>query len=148
MYNQFKTEGYVTGCNPSYGKFHGTHYKGYSGHWGGGFRRPKYNVPVNIVENEDNYEVYVYALNFAKENIKINVSEGMLIISGSKQIDENNKPHFIRQEYPIGVFERSLYIGDKVDTSAINARHENGVLIVTLPKTPEARQPEQEITIN
>lgn len=115
---------------------------------GFGFRRPKYNVPVNIAETENNFEVYVYALGFDKENIKVAVTDGLLHISGTRTVDENNLPNFVSQEYPIKSFERVVQLNEQVDTTGINAKQENGVLIITLPKTAEAQKPAQEVKID
>jgi HSP20 family protein len=116
--------------------------------WAMSFRRPKYNVPVNIIDNTGSYEVHVYALGFAKENIKISVADSVLYISGTREVDENNLPNFSLQEYPIKSFERVIGLNEKVDTANINAKQENGVLIITLPKTQEAQKPAQEIKID
>ena len=103
---------------------------------------------MNIAETETGFEVYVYALGFDKENIKVSVVEGMLTISGTRTVDENNLPNFISQEYPIKSFERVVRLSERVDTTGINAKQENGVLIITLPKTAEAQQPAQEVKID
>lgn len=138
MYGKF----YGAGCGPAYGHHHG-HYRGW-----GGYRRPKHNVPVNIIDNATHYEVHVYALGFAKENIKLSVTGDVLYITGTREIDENNKPNFSRQEYPIKSFERVLDLNGQVDTANITAKHENGVLIITLPKTAKAQNPDQEIKVS
>lgn len=111
-------------------------------------RRPKYNVPVNIEEKENSYEVSVYATGFDKENIKLSIVEDTLHISGTRTIEENAKPSFTKQEFPVKSFERVLYLNGLIDTAGINARQENSVLIITLPKTPGSQQPEQEIKID
>ncbi len=116
--------------------------------FGAGYRRPKYNVPVNIAESESNYEITVYATGFSKQNIKLTVVEDILYISGTRTIDENNPPNFTKQEFPVKSFERSFLLNGQVDTANITAKQEDGVLIVTLPKTPEAQQPEQEIKVS
>ncbi len=118
------------------------------GGWMPGFRRPKYNVPVNIAETENTFDVYVYALGFDKENIKVSVTDGLLHISGTRTPDENNLPSFISQEYPIKSFERVVRLNEQVDTTSINAKQENGVLIITLPKTADAQKPAQEVKID
>ncbi|HYG14206.1 MAG TPA: Hsp20/alpha crystallin family protein [Bacteroidia bacterium] len=140
MYNKFNY-GYGPGCGP-----HHHHHHGLRG-WGG-YRRPKHNVPVNIIENETNYEVHVYALGFAKEDIKVAVATDTLYITGTRIIDENYQPNFIRQEYPIKSFERVLDLNGAVDATSIAAKHENGVLIITLPKSPSAQKTDQEIKVN
>jgi len=126
---------------PAYSQHHGALY-------GSHYRRPKYNVPVNIVETDNNYEVHVYAFGFDKENIKISVVDDILYISGTRTIDENNKPRFSSQEFPIKSFERKISLKGQVDTTNITAKQEDGLLKVVLPKTPEAQKPEQEIKVS
>ena len=150
MYGKHRTASGAPGCGPVSGR-HGSSY--YNQFWAGGgrgsyFRRPKYNVPINIVENEAHYEVHVYALGFDKEHIKLSVVDEVLYISGTRTIDENNQPVFSRQEYPIKSFERVVGLHGQVDITRISARQEAGVLIVTLPKTAKAQNPEQEIKID
>jgi HSP20 family protein len=114
----------------------------------GHFRRPKYNLPINVADNETNFEVFVYALGYAKENIKISVTDDVLYISGTRTVDEENLPNFSKQEYPIKSFERMLNLNGKVDVANISAKQEDGVLIVTLPKNEEAQKQSQEIPVN
>lgn len=115
-----------------FGKF------GFPPPFAGGFRRPKYNVPINVIENESDYEVKVYATDFSKEEITVKVVDDLLYVSGKKEIDEENAPSFVLQEFPIKNFERILALNGKVDTENISARSENEVLIITLPKSVEA----------
>ncbi len=149
MYGKHHTASGAPGCGPVFGGYGSSYYSKFGGGGRGSYyRRPKYNVPINIVENEANYEVFVYALGFAKENIKLSVVDDVLYISGTRTIDESNQPNFSRQEYPIKSFERVVGLHGQVDTTRISARQEEGVLIVTLPKTPKAQEPEQEIKVD
>ncbi|WP_255068612.1 Hsp20/alpha crystallin family protein [Lacihabitans sp. LS3-19] len=111
----------------------------------GGFRRPKYNVPLNISENETEYLVQVYATGFGKENISIAVKEDVLYINGQKEIE--NPPKFTQQEFPVKTFERVVALNRKVDIENISAKHEDGVLIITLPKSKEALQKDVSIEV-
>jgi len=72
----------------------------------------------------------------------------MLYITGTRTIDENNKPNFTKQEFPVKSFERVISLNGQVDTTGIKARQENSLLIVTLPKTAEAQRPAQEISVD
>lgn len=112
-----------------------------------GYRRPKYNVPVNIIEHDTAFEVHVHAVTFPKEGIKVSVVEDMLYISGTRTPEGEDSPNFILQEYPIKSFERSFELSQKVDTAGITAKHENGILIVHVPKTRAAQRPEQVVEI-
>lgn len=113
--------------------------------FGGGFRRPKYNVPLNISENETEYLVQVYATGFDKENISIAVKEDVLHITGLQEIE--NPPKFIQQEFPLKTFERLVALNRKVDAENITAKHENGILSVNLPKSKEALQKDVQIEV-
>ena len=115
---------------------------------GGFFRRPKYNVPLNIAESETGYEVHVYAVGFDKENISITVEDDVLWIRGKRSINKDNPPRFRRQEYPVKHFERVVSLHGQVDTAQIQAKQEGSVLMITLPKTPEAQSSSQKVTID
>jgi HSP20 family protein len=137
------------GCGPAEAKFR--HHK--FQHFGrqmrhGDFRRPKYNVPMNITDNETNFEVYVYAVGFDKQNIKLTVTDDVLYISGTRVLAEDEEPNFSRQEFPVKTFERVLNLNGQVEVENISARQENSVLIITLPKTTEAQKPAQEIKVD
>lgn len=134
--------------NAGYGPAHERRGHHFDRYLMGGFKRPKYNVPVNIEEAENSYTVTVYATGFDKENIKLSVTDEVLYITGTRTIDENNKPNFTKQEFPVKSFERMISLNRQVDASNIKAKQENGVLIVTLPKTAEAQKPSQEINVD
>jgi HSP20 family protein len=63
-------------------------------------------------------------------------------------VNEGEEPNFSLQEFPIKSFERALNLNGRVDTTNISAKQENGILIITLPKTVEAQKPAQEIKVD
>ncbi|MEM8526445.1 MAG: Hsp20/alpha crystallin family protein [Bacteroidota bacterium] len=111
-----------------------------------GYRRPKYNVPVNIIEEESYFEAWVYCLSFKKEEVKIWVSENTLYITG-KRTPKDDKPNFMLQEYPIKSFERIFELSHKADQAKIEARFEEGILKIKVPKLMEAEPEMQEVEI-
>ena len=135
------------GCNTAgYGPAYGRR-RFQQGGFGAGFRRPKYNVPINIDEKDDHFIVSVYATGFGKENIKLSVQDDVLYITGTRTFDEADKPNFTKQEFPVRSFERMVSLEGQVDVTGISAKQEEGVLIIKLPKTAEARQPSREISV-
>lgn len=149
MYNHWNNAGGPQQCGPAQRGFERNKFGRHGNpQFGGGYKRPKYNVPVNIAETENAFEVYVYATGFAKDNIKISVTDDMLFVTGTATPDENNLPNFLRQEYPIKSFERRIALHESVDKAAIAARHTDGVLVITLPKNKEAEKPSQEIKVD
>lgn len=111
------------------------------------WRRPKYNVPVNIIERETEYEVHVHAITYPKDGIKVAVVDDTLYISG-KRTPDNDMPNFFLQEYPIKSFERSFDLSkERVDKANIKATHKDGILIINVPKTVAAQNPQVEIDV-
>ncbi len=134
-------------CHSSRGAFAFDHWD-HRGHAAGYFRRPKYNVPLNSIDHGTHYEIQVFAIGFGKEHIKLSVVDDILYINGEKELPESGSPNFSRQEFPIKSFERMLRLPQQVDVPAISAKHENGVLLITLPKTIASQANPQEIPVN
>lgn len=114
------------------------------GSWG--YRRPKHNIPVNIIEQEDHIEVRVHALTFDPDDIIVTVTDGVLYISGTRE-PEVDKPNFLVQEYPIKSFERSFELGNHLNLDNIQARMNDGVLVVTIGRDEKAKGPDKTIKI-
>ncbi|MEO5979888.1 MAG: Hsp20/alpha crystallin family protein [Chryseolinea sp.] len=112
------------------------------------WRRPRFNVPMNIIEKEAFYEAHIYATGFNKEHIKIKVADNILHISGTRTVDEANLPDFVVQEFPIKNFDRVIHLRGKVEIAGISARQDDNVLIVTLPKNEAAQKETQEIQVS
>jgi HSP20 family protein len=127
--------------HPHHGKHHGKHFGG------GSFRRAKYNIPANIAETDTGYEIHLYALGYDKSKINITVVDEVLYVTGTREIPEDYRPNFIRQEFPIKSFEKVFHLNEGIDTTAIVAKQEDGVLIITLPKKPEAQRQERNVDI-
>lgn len=90
---------------------------------------------VNIAENKENYEVDLLVPGLNKEDFKINLEGKVLTISAEKAEetkDENKKQ--IRREFGFRSFKRSFTLNEQVDGEKIQAKYENGVLKLTLPK--------------
>lgn len=105
-------------------------------------------VPVNISESEGNYNIDVVAPGFDKSDIKINIDQNVLTISGEKKNEakaENEKQ--IRKEYSYRSFKRSFTLDEKIDAAAIEAKYVNGVLTLNLPKKAAVKEETKEITI-
>lgn len=120
-----------------HGRQHGGPFAQFMRPFFSGFRRPKYNVPMNVADHGDHYQIQVYAVSFDKADITVRVVNDQLVIQGTRAHDTANDPNFLLQEYPLKSFERVLPLSNRVDTTGIVAKQENGVLILTVPKKPE-----------
>jgi HSP20 family protein len=90
---------------------------------------------VDIIENETSYELHVAAPGLNKEDFNIEVKDNYLTVSGERKFTNEKKDknfHAIETQY--GSFSRSFVLPENVDGSKINARYNNGILEVLVPK--------------
>ena len=100
------------------------------------FTQSDWVPPVDINETDKEFLITVEVPQIDKEDIKIEVQNGMLNISGERKYEnEDKKAHRIERFY--GHFQRSFKLPDNVKEEKIDAEHKNGVLYLTLPKTKE-----------
>ncbi|GAA4167821.1 Hsp20/alpha crystallin family protein [Sphingobacterium ginsenosidimutans] len=99
---------------------------------------------VNIKENGDTFEVEVAAPGMAKDDFKVTLDGNLLTISSVKQEqNEEHQDNYTRREFSYQSFQRSFELQKEVvDQDNIQARYENGVLRLTIPKKEEAKQKE------
>lgn len=95
--------------------------------------------PVNIYEAKDGYTIELLVPGWAKEEIKINVENKALTISAEKAEkaaeNKDEAPKQTRKEFGIrSSFKRSFNINEQVDAEKIQAKYENGILKLVLPK--------------
>jgi HSP20 family protein len=104
--------------------------------------------PVNIHETNDAYHLEVVAPGLKKEAFKISLEKGVLAISYEhKQEAENNEFKTHRKEFRSNSFKRSFTVDDKVNTDGIQAKYEDGILKLYLPKKDEVKVMPKEITV-
>lgn len=96
---------------------------------------------VNISENEKSYELEFAVPGFQKEDLKVKVENSQLLVSAEqKQESENTEDKkYTRREFSYKSFSRSFYIPEKVNSEAIEAKYENGILYLSLPKAVESQ---------
>jgi len=98
---------------------------------------------VNIKETGDNYEVEVAAPGMSKKDFKVQLDGNVLTISSEKESWQENKgdERYISREFSYQSFYRTFTLQkDVVDADKIQARYEEGVLHLVIPKKEEAKQ--------
>ena len=94
----------------------------------------KNDVKCDIYEEDGMYHVEMDVPGYDKKDIKLEVKDGYLTVSASKEKEEKeNKKNYIRKERTFCSFSRSFALGD-VDVDKIDAKFENGILNITVPK--------------
>ncbi|MDE3212157.1 MAG: Hsp20/alpha crystallin family protein [Bacteroidota bacterium] len=98
---------------------------------------------VNIKEDADNYEVEVAAPGMSKKDFKIELDGNSLTISSEKVTQNGQKEdeRYSRKEFSYQSFQRTFVLQkDVMDIDKIQARYENGLLHLVIPKREEAKQ--------
>jgi HSP20 family protein len=116
------------------------------------FQAPIYGengvMKTDIREDEKGYDFTVELPGFRKEDISLNLNEGVLNIKAVKDHHEKDEKEkdgkVIRIERYSGNMERSFYVGDEVTEDDVKAKFENGVLHIHIakkePQTPEPKK--------
>lgn len=109
----------------------------------------RYLPAVNIRENNNEFNIEFAVPGFNKNDFKINVEENMLTISAEKDEEKNEeKDRFTRKEFSYNSFSRSFTLPLKVNTDKIDAKYNDGILKLNIPKKEETKTlPKKEIKV-
>ncbi|MFV0411921.1 MAG: Hsp20/alpha crystallin family protein [Oscillospiraceae bacterium] len=103
----------------------------------------------DISEKDGAYLLEAELPGFKKEDIHVDIEGETLTVSASSKVENDEKDkdgNYIRRERRYGSFSRSFDVTD-IDTSAIKAAYNNGVLELTLPKAQKQLPTAQKISI-
>ncbi len=103
-------------------------------------------LKTDIYEKDGYYYLQMDVCGIDKSNIQIELKDGYLKISASRNVNRENV-RVIRQERFTGTYSRSFYIGDGYRQEDVKARFENGQLEITIPTQP-AKKEEEKTYIN
>ena len=94
-------------------------------------------MKTDIKEKDNSYELEVDIPGYKKEDIKMHMEDGYLIINAktNKETDEKDKNgKYIRKERFFGECSRSFYLGNDIKEEDIKANFHNGTLNIEVPK--------------
>ena len=95
---------------------------------------------LDLSETKDNLVVKMEVPGMDPKDIQISLQENLLTVKGEKkQEKEEKEERYHRVERTYGAFTRSVRLPVTVDGSKVNATFKNGLLTVTLPKTPASK---------
>ena len=101
---------------------------------------------VDILENEEAYQVTAELPGIKKEDVEITVDNNVLSLKGERKFEKDvNKESYHRIERAYGAFVRSFPLPTRVASDRVEAKFDNGLLTITIPKAAEARPKKIEI---
>ena len=94
-------------------------------------------MKTDVKETEKGYEVDMDLPGFKKDEIQMELNDGVLTISAAKGLDkdeEDKKGNYIRKERYAGSMSRSFYVGKHVTVEDVHPKYESGILSFSVPK--------------
>jgi HSP20 family protein len=98
-------------------------------------RVDKFFPSANVVETEKAYEIYASLPGLNKQDIKIDLQDGKLTISGERRLLKDDKTKtYHTVEIAAGEFYRAFYLPEDATSEAIEAVYTDGILKINIPK--------------
>jgi HSP20 family protein len=97
---------------------------------------------VNIYETENEFHVEMAAPGMTRDDFKVELDNNMLTIASQKSFEnvEDDKKNFQRREFSYQSFERTFNLPDSAEADKINAKYNDGILSLVIPKKEEAKR--------
>ena len=112
------------------------------------FSEPSFTPTMDIKEEDDHYLLEAELPGIKKDDIKIDLKNDHLILSGEKRtFNEEKKDSYHHQERTYGSFYRSVAVPNDIDKEKISAKLDDGVLRLTLGKRDSATSENRKIDI-
>ena len=106
-----------------------------------------WNPAVDLYEKDDHFVIKAELPGIDKNNIKIDLKDRVLTLSGERTYDKEVKEEdYYRKERSYGRFQRAFRLPSDVDSDKIKAEFKDGVLQVEVPKPEQTRA--KEVTIH
>lgn len=96
--------------------------------------------PVDIQETDDAYRIQVELPGLKKEDVQITLENNVLRLSGERKFEKETKQeNYHRIERSYGMFSRSFALPTQVSSDKVEAKFEEGVLSIVVPKAEQAK---------
>ncbi|MCF7982156.1 MAG: Hsp20/alpha crystallin family protein [Pseudomonadales bacterium] len=115
----------------------------------GGLGLTTFRPDLNVSSDDANYQISLEAPGMTEADLSIEVKGDVLTIQGQKQEEQESKDrHFYRVERRYGHFQRTLALPDDAIVEEIQARMNDGVLNLLIPRSQTEDRSVKKITIN
>jgi len=104
---------------------------------GGTLGRAWAGMPVALWDDEDHFYVEAELPGVIESDVDVTVHNGMLFIRGERRPEEGRR--YLYNGRSFGRFERVITLPEAVNTDDVQAVLKDGILSITLPKSPEAK---------
>lgn len=103
----------------------------------------------NVSETDTEYRVVAELPDVKKEDVHVTLEEGVLTLSGERKAEKEEKgERYHRREVSYGHFIRRFQLPEDADAEKIDANFGDGMLRVTVPKSPQKESKAREIQVH
>jgi HSP20 family protein len=96
-------------------------------------------VPIDVRAEDDNFLITALVPGLKPEDLSIQVINETVTLSGELKLDVDEKANYIHKECPSGKFHRTITLPSTLDAAKAEAKVENGILTLRVPKAEEAK---------
>ena len=104
--------------------------------------------PVDVAEDAHKISVKVEVPGMNESDLKVNFTDGVLTVSGERELERKEDSNYHRIERAYGSFVRTFTLPRSVDSNGIVASYKNGILEIEIPKKDEAKPKQIQINAN
>jgi len=114
-----------------------------------GINNPDFSPVLDFVDKEKKYTINIEIPGIEKNNIQIEIDDGILIIKGEKKSEKRKDDDELYVcERCYGMFRREIRLPADANKNDINAKYENGILLLDIPKIETPEKETKMITIS
>ena len=116
--------------------------------WFGNFAAAEFLPKIDVTDDKDFLRIACEVPGVDSNDLEIEVQDGVLTLSGHKRQEETTENEgCYHTERSYGYFRRSIPLPAEIDSAKADARFDNGVLTIKLPKTERAKQQTTKVPI-
>ncbi len=108
----------------------------------------KFSMPVEIEDKGKNFIIKAELPGIKKEALDIDLDKNYIIINAKKEEEmKEEKDSYKKSEFKYGQFSRTIYFPEEIDTEKTEAKLENGILEINVPKRIAEKEERKKLTI-
>ncbi len=95
---------------------------------------------VDVIDHDDKITIEAEIPGLSKDEVSVDLEENVITVSGLKHSHtEDTSTRYIRRELKRSAFKRSFKLGENLNLKKVKADFQNGVLLISVPKTEPAK---------
>jgi HSP20 family protein len=100
---------------------------------------------INLIQTPAEVQVYLFVPGVDPKKLEVSVQQGLLTVSGERQLSVNDQATNYRRERFGGEFRRAISLGNEVDPDKVEATYRDGILQIRVRRREAARARQIEI---